>query len=303
MKNSKISAGAFTLAALALAGGGFSANAGTVDLTLTSYPTQTLSETGFGGYVPDGHGGQEVGIVGDDLIGLYKFAVANSLSTTLVNGSVLVSTCLSPVGNLDWSTHNYTTEDFGTASPGLHPNAWSPQGIYNAAYLWRHWSGTVTTRDQGAALMLSLWDVLYNSVDYGQLTSATTGFGTGGGATAAAVSAGTASGYKITSWGGTVIGGVNQVEANYDLYMSALSLSTIDNRTSGNVLVDTAYATGTGAGGTGRRNTGETSPGAGQEFMFNTTPIPEPSTLIAGALLLLPFGASTVRFMRKNKTA
>lgn len=30
------------------------------------------------------------------------------------------------------------------------------------------------------------------------------------------------------------------------------------------------------------------------------TPVPEPTTLIAGALLLLPFGASTVRFLRKN---
>jgi len=31
--------------------------------------------------------------------------------------------------------------------------------------------------------------------------------------------------------------------------------------------------------------------------------VPEPSTVIAGALLLLPFAASTVRFMRKNRTA
>lgn len=31
--------------------------------------------------------------------------------------------------------------------------------------------------------------------------------------------------------------------------------------------------------------------------------VPEPSTVIAGALLLLPFGVSTVRILRKNKTA
>lgn len=31
--------------------------------------------------------------------------------------------------------------------------------------------------------------------------------------------------------------------------------------------------------------------------------VPEPTTMIAGALLLLPFGASTVRFFRKNRTA
>ena len=32
-------------------------------------------------------------------------------------------------------------------------------------------------------------------------------------------------------------------------------------------------------------------------------PVPEPTTVIAGALLLLPFAASTVRFMRKNRKA
>jgi len=35
--------------------------------------------------------------------------------------------------------------------------------------------------------------------------------------------------------------------------------------------------------------------------VFN--PVPEPSTIIAGALLLLPFGASTIRMLRKNRTA
>jgi hypothetical protein len=31
--------------------------------------------------------------------------------------------------------------------------------------------------------------------------------------------------------------------------------------------------------------------------------VPEPTTMIAGALLLLPFGASTIRFLRKNRAA
>lgn len=34
-----------------------------------------------------------------------------------------------------------------------------------------------------------------------------------------------------------------------------------------------------------------------------TTVVPEPSTVVAGALLLLPFGISTVRILRKNKKA
>jgi hypothetical protein len=32
-------------------------------------------------------------------------------------------------------------------------------------------------------------------------------------------------------------------------------------------------------------------------------PVPEPTTMIAGALLLLPFGASTLRILRKSRTA
>ena len=31
--------------------------------------------------------------------------------------------------------------------------------------------------------------------------------------------------------------------------------------------------------------------------------VPEPTTMIAGALLLLPFGASTLRMLRKNRKA
>jgi hypothetical protein len=33
------------------------------------------------------------------------------------------------------------------------------------------------------------------------------------------------------------------------------------------------------------------------------TVVPEPATLIAGALLLLPFAFSTLRFIRRNKAA
>jgi hypothetical protein len=38
-------------------------------------------------------------------------------------------------------------------------------------------------------------------------------------------------------------------------------------------------------------------------FGANVTPVPEASTVIAGALLLLPFGASTLRILRRNRMA
>jgi hypothetical protein len=42
----------------------------------------------------------------------------------------------------------------------------------------------------------------------------------------------------------------------------------------------------------------------GGSFPFTgTIAVPEPATMVAGALLLLPFGASTIRFVRKNRLA
>jgi len=41
-----------------------------------------------------------------------------------------------------------------------------------------------------------------------------------------------------------------------------------------------------------------------QELLLDSvTPVPEPSTILAGALLLLPFGASTVRILRRNRAS
>ena len=41
----------------------------------------------------------------------------------------------------------------------------------------------------------------------------------------------------------------------------------------------------------------------GWTFSASTTAVPEPSTVVAGALLLLPFGVSTMRILRKNKVS
>jgi hypothetical protein len=39
------------------------------------------------------------------------------------------------------------------------------------------------------------------------------------------------------------------------------------------------------------------------DFLLTATAVPEPTTLISGVLLLLPFGASTLRILRKNRTS
>jgi hypothetical protein len=38
-------------------------------------------------------------------------------------------------------------------------------------------------------------------------------------------------------------------------------------------------------------------------YDFEPAPVPEPTTMVAGALLLLPFGASTLRLLRRKQTA
>jgi hypothetical protein len=43
--------------------------------------------------------------------------------------------------------------------------------------------------------------------------------------------------------------------------------------------------------------------GTAYTYQFIDTPVPEPATMISGALMLLPFGASTLRFLRKNPAA
>jgi hypothetical protein len=59
----------------------------------------------------------------------------------------------------------------------------------------------------------------------------------------------------------------------------------------------------------GWRANGATSTPTEQQVNDNTTltgawvPVPEPTTVIAGALLLLPFGASTLRILRRKNVA
>ena len=45
---------------------------------------------------------------------------------------------------------------------------------------------------------------------------------------------------------------------------------------------------------------GTTTYDVNANFLFTPTAVPEPTTMVAGALLLLPFGASTLRILRKR---
>ena len=119
--------------------------------------------------------------------------------------------------------------------------------------------------EQAAALEFAVWNALYNSTAYGAI-------------------------------GGSVYTHATldlNEQNDYDIYNHSL-LSKGPNIPIylGNVL----EATGAAPLGNGQN-------GQDQEFFLLTTPVPEPTTLIAGALLLLPFGASTLRILRRKHAA
>jgi hypothetical protein len=271
------------LAAAAVVAGAMGARA-SIDMTLTG---TGLSATTVGLKSPDGNTLNPGGY----WIGLYQFTVIGADSTVgglkansqgyegtgLTVGSQFESVCLSPSGDLGWTEHSYNYMSFGDAAPTAIPAAWATAtvngvsgvqvGIQNAAYLWKVYGGTVTSGSQGAGLAEAMYQVLYDSTGYGTLNTTKPSFTPlFGGDTVA-------QGY-YTSY-------IADLEAN-----GATVKANIQNM---GMLVP---------------NPEDSSIGAGQEFIFLTpnTPnvVPEPTTLISGALLLLPFGASTLRILRKK---
>jgi hypothetical protein len=128
-------------------------------------------------------------------------------------------------------------------------------------------SHTYTAAEQWAALQLAVWEALYDT----QTGASTYGFA-----------------------GGRFQGpGVSADIQNLALYWDNGSAATPVGKYSGDLLVPLV------SNGSGGWNVATTT----QEMLFSITAVPEPTTMIAGALLLLPFGASTLRFVRKNRTA
>jgi hypothetical protein len=208
-------------------------------------------------------------------IGVYNFTVQTVDSTIsgltgLKDGSTFNSVCLSPSGVVNFNTsYNFNYETFSGASGGLNPSGyWSnPYGIQNAAYLWNHYGGQSLTGDQGAGLALAMLEVLYNGgATYGSLDNSLTTFAPN-------------------------FGTDNNAQTAYNADLKWFQ----DNAPTGEAAYQQTYGLFVPVTG---------SP-AGQEFIFLSpnSAVPEPTTLISGALLLLPFGASTLRILRRNRAA
>lgn len=273
MENRKNLERGLILAALVLAAITGSA-AQTVDLTLDDYQSLTLIQSG--GNV----GGTQME---NAYIGIYSFDLTYSGSIpglSQASGATIDSVCLGPLGTLTTGTYQYNYETFGAANPGINPSSWAwnqnaarPQywGIQNANYLWLTESATVEENKDAtgaAALALAMYDALYNSTAYGQITS-------------------TPQSYFVPAFVSTA----EQTDYNNDV--NALNpASVMANLASGSVFVPI--------------DTAEGGP-SGQEFIILDNPpspnlsVPEPTTIIVGVLLALPFTASTLRIVRGKR--
>lgn len=149
-------------------------------------------------------------------------------------------------------------------------------------------------------------------------------------------SAGTATG--VSSWGSTVALGTSgsftviddftaatftspwnfnsgaspfwTVTDNGETFVFNLVSSSISSQTANSVTVNGyGYVSGTGVTTYNPTlmywsfTTQDPNTGNGFTFSASTSSVPEPSTVVAGALLLLPFGISTMRILRRSKNS
>jgi hypothetical protein len=215
-------------------------------------------------------------------LGVFSFTVnsidpAIASQTGLTIGSGFNSVCLSPEGTLYFNQgYDYTYQSFSGAYDGINPSGyWSANGIQNAAYLWNQFGGKVTSPDQGTALSLAMLEVLYNGgAKYGTLND------------------------SLTAYQPTLSSLDSTAAADYQGYLNFYTENGASSGPSGEAANTEAYGLFVPVDSTG------------QEFIFiapnqeSLQAVPEPTTWICGALLLLPFGASALRILyKKNKTS
>ena len=207
---------------------------------------------------------------GQYYIGLYQFQVSSSGTAAFAPGEKFYSICLSPAGNLDMGNYSYNYETFAQAAPGLNPNnANFAEGIQNAMFLWAHYGSTITSGAQGGALAEALYTAYYNYNAPGAITG---GF-QGGFTPLWGLGSGLAQSYYSTYMNYLTTYGPNGIGAGYQGFL--------------------LVPTDPGAGGP-----------SGQEFIVfaPNSVVPEPSTSLAGMLLLMPLGFSTLRILRSKQT-
>ena len=182
---------------------------------------------------------------------------------TPVVGPTLRTYCLSPAGTA--ASGQYDLITFEAAKFGSNPSTWSLSGgIENAAYLFHNFAGSVGNNDQGAAMQLAVMELLFDSTGLGPVTAGGLSVGRfqATGVSGAVI---TAADHYITQ---ILTAGAGNIAPHYALHP-------------GHVLRPQAAG--------------------GQDLITFMVPVPEASTVMAGALLLLP--AVAMLWRRASKRA
>ena len=194
-------------------------------------------------------------------------SLVGAISLTPSFGSPIVTVCTDIKGVVYLgSSYNFVPSVFNGLT-GYDPK-WGGNpstGINQAAYIYKTYGNLLTagSASQAAAVQLAVWKVLYDNGDANYDNFGAGMFTVTGGGTTVSTAIADAKTY------------VDAAAAQNQQYVGYLLQPTDSN---------------------GNPTT------AVQEMLYNITPVPEPTTIIAGALLLLPFGFSTLRMMRRNKT-
>lgn len=207
-----------------------------------------------------------------DLIGIYQL---NVLSGGIPNP--FYGICLSPQGTLDAAPHTYDQLTFAQANPGIHPSAWAYGtvngqqqfwGIQNASYLWNQFGNNIVGHPvnptaQGSGLALAVYNALYNSTGYGAIL--------GNNWTAPNNMGNAANPADPAYWYAFYTSAVNGHAAEVTAGLSSgYILQTQDYNVDGQ-----------------------------QETFLLPTPVPEPTTVLTGLVLLVPVGITGWRSIRK----
>ncbi|HEY5298823.1 MAG TPA: hypothetical protein VIK59_12960 [Verrucomicrobiae bacterium] len=115
----------------------------------------------------------------------------------------------------------------------------------------------------------------------------------------------------VVSFGGPTLNGSSQIHVFYDNDPGALSsddywgdtLSTLDGTAYGTTTFGQLEVFETGVEIGDWDNAAAIIPASANIDSITISSVPEPTTIIAGAMLLLPFGLSTLRILRRNRIA
>jgi hypothetical protein len=193
--------------------------------------------------------------------GIFSLAVNNAAGNPMT-GTIL--TFCTDVG-VNWkNTDTYTALAFAGATGVNPPWANTPKSIQNASWLYNTYfvpnsSAYVNDPNLAAGMQLAIWKVLYDTTASGTVSTLD----------------GSTGALRATGFGGgiadanTLINAVNTARGNGSF------VQYLDTWLKPNDL-------------------------ASQGLIYNAlTPVPEPTTMLAGLLLLLPFGATLIRRFRK----